>query len=87
MCIHILESNCKQLNETVFVVVVCQNGSPLSLSESQDNYFIHEMDPFVIDNATNRVVYEGQKLLGLFVDLVKLYTCEVTMPQVELVSI
>lgn len=57
-------------------MVICHNGSPLALSEGQDNYFIHSMDPFVVDEATNHIVYEGQKPLGLFVKLVQLYSCE-----------
>ena len=75
-CIHILEMNCKQLSEAVFGMVVCRNGSPLCLSGCQDNYFIHAMDALVIDRATNCIVYEGQKPLGLFVKLVQLYSCE-----------
>lgn len=51
-------------------------GCPLALSKGHDNYFVHKIDPFVVDSATNRVVYEGQKPLGLFNELIELYASE-----------
>ena len=46
----------------------CHKGTTTS-------YFIYEMDQFVIDSATKKVVYEGQKPLQLLSDL-KMYSSE-----------
>ena len=71
-----LESNHKQLQESVIGIVVCRMGCPLDLPKFHDNYFVHEMDPFITDSATNLAVYNGQKPLQLFCDLIELYSAE-----------
>ena len=58
---YILEPNCSEPQETLIGIVDCRMGTPLNLAKSHDNHFIHDMDPLIVDNATNHVVYYGQK--------------------------
>ena len=74
--LYILEPTCSELREAVIGIIVCRMGTPVNLGKSHDNHFVHNMDPYIVDNATNHVVYKGQKPLGLFSDLIQLYSAE-----------
>ena len=50
-------------------------GQLVPLSERHNNLFIHDLETPVLDNATKKPLYPGQKPINLLNDIISLYTC------------
>ena len=62
-------------------MVVTKNGTPPPLPAEHDNFFSNQMDQPYHDTATGKIVFQHQKLVGLFEELLNLYNtyCDWTL--------
>ena len=62
------------LDETSVGIVVLRFGNAVLLSQYHTNFFCHEMDCPVLDEATGKVVNKFQKPLKFMKELILLYS-------------
>ena len=61
------------MDSTVGLVISCV-GNPGKLSKKHTNHFFAEADKNIVDTATNTILYDFQKPLCLYKELVELFS-------------
>ena len=65
-----------KLDNVLTGLVIARMGQLVPLSEKHHNFFVHDLETPVLDNATKKPLYLGQKPIKLLNDIISLYACK-----------
>lgn len=67
---------CGELREAANGMVIVRSGNLSPLSRPQDNHFVFEQDPIILNETTNKPLYSLQKPVQFLASIINLYSIQ-----------